>query len=261
MFLKILKFELKYRAKRPATWAYFGILLVLGFILSTNGANAGSEKAFVNSAVTVTALIGTVSLFGILIASAVMGVPVYRDIEHGVKDYYFTYPVSEKSYLLGRYAGSLLTLLFISLGIIFGLIIGYSLGPVLGWEEPERFGPLRIGDYVSATLMLLWPNLILAGTIFFCLVALTRKIFVSYVGSILFFIFYLLAVTLSQDLENQDLVSVLEPFGIQAYQETTKYLTPPEQNVFSAPLTGNLLLNRIIWPLVAVAILLFTLFR
>ncbi|MCX8210442.1 MAG: M1 family aminopeptidase [Lewinella sp.] len=261
MFLKILKFELKYRAKRPATWAYFGILLVLGFVLSTNGANAGSEKAFVNSAVTVTALLGTVSLFGILIASAVMGVPVYRDIEHGVKDYYFTYPVSEKSYLMGRYTGSLLTLLFISLGIIFGLMIGYSLGPVLGWEEPERFGPLRIGDYVNATLLLLWPNLILAGTIFFCLVALTRKIFVSYVGSILFFILYLVAVTLSQDLENQDLVSVLEPFGIQAYQETTKYLTPPEQNIFYASLTGNLLLNRIIWPLVALALLLFTLFR
>jgi hypothetical protein len=261
MFWNILKFELKYRLNRPATWAYFGILLVLGFILSTNGANAGSEKAFVNSAVTVTALIGTVSLFGILIASAVMGVPVYRDIEHGVKDYYFTYPVSEKSYLMGRYAGSLITLLFISLGLIFGLMIGYALGPVLGWEEAERFGPLRIGDYVNATLLLLWPNLIFAGTIFFCLVALTRNIFVSYVGSILFFIFYLLAVTLSQDLENQHLVSVLEPFGIQAYGETTKYLTPPEQNVFQVPLTGNLLLNRIIWSLVALALLLFTLFR
>ncbi len=102
-----------------------------------------------NSAVTVTALLGTVSLFGILIASAVMGVPVYRDIEHGVKDYYFTYPVSEKSYLMGRYAGSLLTLLFISLGIIFGLMIGYSLAPVIWCEEPERFGPLAIGYLVN----------------------------------------------------------------------------------------------------------------
>lgn len=261
MFLEILKFELKYRSKRPATWAYFGILLVFGFILAANASSAGSEKAFANSALTVNSLLMTISIFGILIASAVMGVPVYRDIEHGVKNYYFTYPVSEKSYLLGRYTGSLITLLFISLGVVFGMMIGYGVGPLLGWEEAERFGPLRVGDYVSGTLIYLWPNLIFAGTIFFCLVALTRKIFVSYVGSILFFILYLVARTLASDLENQGLVSVLDPFGTSAFEEATKYLTPPEQNVHQTELTGNLLINRLLWPLVALALLLFTLFR
>lgn len=261
MFSNILKFELQYRLKRPATWAYFGILLVFGFLLAANAANAGSEKAFANSAITVTNLLMTISIFGVLIASAVMGVPVYRDIEHGVKDYYFTYPVSEKSYLLGRYTGSLVTLLFISLGFIIGAMIGYAMGPVLGWEEPERFGPLRIGDYVYGTLTFLWPNLIFAGTIFFCLVALTRKIFVSYVGSILFFIVYLVAGALASDLENQGIVSILDPFGSFALQETTKYLTPPEQNTFLAPLTGNLLINRLLWPGIALVLLIFTLFR
>ncbi len=261
MFLKIFKFELKYRLKRPATWAYFGILLLFGFVLAANGANAGSEKAFANSALTVTGLLTTISIFGVLIASAVMGVPVYRDIEHGVKDYYFTYPVTEKSYLLGRYAGSLVTLLFISLGVVFGLMIGYGMGPILEWEEAERFGPLRIADYVNGTLTFLWPNLIFTGTIFFCLVALTRKIFVSYVGSILFFIFYLVAITLASDLENQNLVSILDPFGTFAFDEATKYLTPPEQNVYETSLTGNMLINRLLWPGIAIALLLFTLFR
>lgn len=261
MFWKIFKFELKYRATRPATWIYFGILLLFGFILAANGANAGSEKAFANSAVTVTNLLMTISLFGTLISSAVMGVPVYRDIEHGVKDYYFTYPVSEKSYLLGRYAGSLVTLFFISLGVVFGMIIGYSLGPVLEWEEAERFGPLRIGDYVNGTLKFLWPNLIFAGTIYFCLVALTRKIFVSYVGCILFFILYLVAGALASDLENQDLVALLDPFGRFALGDATKYLTPPEQNVYTTELTGNLLINRLLWPVMAMALLIFTLFR
>ncbi|MBC6995674.1 M1 family aminopeptidase [Neolewinella lacunae] len=261
MFLEILKFELKYRFTRPATWAYFGILLLFGFLLAANGANASSEKAFANSAVTVANLLMTVSIFGVLIASAVMGVPVYRDIEHGVQDYYFTYPVSEKGYLLGRYAGSLVTLLAISLGVVLGLMIGYSLGPLLEWEEPERFGPLRLADYVYGTTVYLWPNLIFTGTFFFCLVALTRKIFVSYVGSILFFIVYLVAGTLASDLENQSLVSLIDPFGLFGFQEVTKYLTPPEQNTFHAPLTGNLLINRLLWPGIALALLLFTLFR
>lgn len=61
MFWNIFKFELKYRATRPATWAYFGILLVFGFLLT---ANAGSEKAFANSAVTVSTLLMTISISG-----------------------------------------------------------------------------------------------------------------------------------------------------------------------------------------------------
>ena len=244
--LNIFLFELKYRVGRPATWAYFGLLLVFGFILAANGANSLSEKAFANSPVVVTNLIAVVSIFGALLASAVMGVPVYRDIEHGVKNYYFTYPVSERDYLLGRYLGSLLTLLFISLGFVVGLWLGYGLGPALGWEEAERFGPFQAGAYARGVLYLLWPNLIFTGTLFFCAVALTRKIFVSYVGSVLFFILYLVASTLASDIDNQGVASLLDPFGVRAFAEATRYLTPPEQNAFVLGLDGNLGWNRLL---------------
>ncbi|MGB3547535.1 MAG: M1 family aminopeptidase [Saprospiraceae bacterium] len=261
MFLDILKFELTYRLKRPATWAYFGLLLVFGFILAANGANSGSEKAFVNAPVVIINLIVIVSIFGTMIASAVMGVPVYRDIEHGVKDYYFTYPVKERNYLLGRYAGSLMTLFLISTGLIFGLMIGYALGPVLEWENPERFGPFQLGSYVQGMLVMMWPNLFFVGTLFFCLVALTRKIFISYVGSVLFFILYLVAGTLASDVENLGVVALLDPFGSFAFGNDVRYLTPPEQNAYDLSLSGDLLINRIIWPLVGLALLGFTLFR
>ncbi|MGB3798697.1 MAG: M1 family aminopeptidase [Lewinella sp.] len=259
MFSSILNFEFKYRRVRPATYAYFFLLLVFGFILAANGANAISEKAYVNSATVVTNLVVVVSIFMTLLASAVMGVPVYRDIEHGVKNYYFSYPVSERGYLMGRYVGSLLTLIFISFGLLLGLFIGYALGPALGWEEAERFGPHRLGDYVYAYVVFMLPNLLLTGTLFFCLVALTRQIFVSYVGSILFFVFYLVATTLASDLDNQTLVSILDPFGTFAFREQTKYLTPVEQNTFHVPIIGTLLINRLLWFGVAAALLGYTL--
>lgn len=262
MFLSLLKFELQYRIKRPATWAYFGILLVFGWLIAANGGNgSGSEKAFANSAYEVTSFLILISIFATLIASAIMGVPVYRDIEHGVKNYYFSYPVSERSYLLGRYVGSFLVLMLVSTGIVFGMILGYAMGPALGWEEAERFGPLRLGDYWHGLVYYLWPNLLFTGTLFFCLVALTRKIFVSYVGSVLFFIFYLVAITLASDLENKELVSLLDPFGFSAWNELTKYWTPLEQNTFRQPLTGDLLLNRLLWPGLSLLLLGFTLLR
>ncbi|MEZ4991590.1 MAG: peptidase M1 [Saprospiraceae bacterium] len=262
MFLEILSFELKYRIKRPATWAYFLLLFLFGWLIAANGGNgSGSEKAFANSAYEVTSFMMIISIFATMIASAVMGVPVYRDIEHGVKDYFFSYPVREKSYLLGRYVGSFLTLMLISTGLIFGMIVGYKMGPVLGWEEAERFGPLRLQDYWHGAITFLWPNLLFTGTIFFCLVALTRKIFIAYVGSVVFFIAYLVSLTLASDLESKDLVALLDPFGFSAWNELTKYWTPVEQNTLHQSLTGNLLLNRLLWPGVAMLLLLFTLFR
>ncbi|MEM6630661.1 MAG: M1 family aminopeptidase [Bacteroidota bacterium] len=261
MFKQIFLFELSYRWKRPATWAYFGILFLFGFISAIYGNTPASEKTLANSPYSITTFLVVISIFGTLIAAAVMGVPVYRDIEHKVKDYYFTYPISEKGYLLGRYLGSLIFLFIISLGLVVGLILGFFLGPYLGLEEAERFGPFNLWHYIWPILTAYWPNFLLTGTLFFALVALTRKIFVSYVGSVLFFIAYLLANTLVQDLEMKNLVDLLDPYAFNTFDNFTKYWTPVEQNTQVVPMAGNILLNRIIWLGVALSIFLFVLWR
>jgi len=261
MFNKIFLFELKYRVKRPATWAYFGILFLFGFFVAIYGNTPASEKTFANSPYSIAFMLTIISIFGTLIASAVMGVPVYRDIEHNVKSFFFTLPISEKGYLLGRYVGSLVMLLVISLGLPLGLMLGFALGPYLGLEEAERFGPFNLMYYINPILALYWPNLILTGTTFFALVALTRKVFISYVGSILFFIGYLLANTLVQDLEMRDTVDIIDPFAFNAFENLTRYWTPVEQNEQLISLTGNLLWNRVLWIGLSLAILGFTLLR
>lgn len=261
MFWEIFKFELKYRIKRPATWAYFGILALFGFFIFAAGGIAGSEKAYINSPYILAQILAIMSIFGILIAAAVMGVPVYRDEEHKVKHYYFTYPISESGYLLGRYFGSLIILILISIGFHVGVILGVLAGPGMGFEEPERFGPINLWHHIQPSLTIFWPNLIFAGTLFFALVALTRKVFISYVGSVLFLIGYLLANNLASDLDNQELVSLLDPFGLTAVGEIVKYWTPAEQNVLTVPLVDEFLMNRVIWLVAAALVLAFTLFR
>ena len=261
MFWQIFTFELKYRIKRPATWAYFGILALFGCFIFAAGGISGSEKAHINSPFIISAILGIMSIFGILISAAVMGVPVYRDEEHKVKHYYFTYPISESGYLLGRYFGSMLILFLISIGFHVGVILGVMIGPGLGFEEPERFAPINLWHHIQPSMTIFWPNLIFTGTLFFALVALTRKVFISYVGSVLFLIGYLLAINLSGDLDNQHLAALLDPFGINAFNDITKYWTPVEQNTLVAPLTGDFLTNRLIWLIASALVLGFTLFR
>jgi len=261
MFLSIFLFEIKYRLKRPATWAYFGILFLFAFVVGIYGGTPASEKTFVNSPSAITTMVIIMSIFQMLMASAVMGVPVYRDLEYQTKDYFFTYPIREKSYFLGRYLGSFVILFMICTGFIFGLWAGEPLGLLSGEIEPERYGPFILSNYLYPLLIITLPNIFFSGTIFFALVALTRKILSTYVASVLLFVGYLLATALTQDLDNKNLVDILDPFALNTYENATKYWTPYEQNNLLIPLEGNFLINRILWISVSLALFAFTYFR
>lgn len=261
MFFKIFWFELQYRIKRPATWAYFGMLFLFGFSSGILGNMPVSEKTFVNSPYAIAFMLGVMSIFQMLMASAVMGVPLYRDIEHKTKDYFFTYPIREKEYFTGRYAGSFLILLIVSFGYILGLWLGSPLAVPFGGVEPERFGPFALANYLYPFMIITLPNILFTGTMFFALVALTRNILATYVGSVLLFVGYLLANTLTQDLDNKNLVDILDPFALTTYINATKYWTPVEQNTLLIPLEGNFLINRLLWVSISLVIFAYAYFR
>ena len=199
MFKEIFLFELRYRLNRPATYLYFFLLFLYGCVTFIKGWVPGSEKAFINSSYVIHMLFAVITVFATLISSAIMGVPVFRDIEHNTRNYYLSYPISEKAYLMGRYLGSFVILFLVVLGIAAGALAGTLLGPIIGSEEVTRYGPIDLSVYANATVIYLLPNLFFTGTLFFSLVALTRKIFVAYTGSVLFFIGYLLANALTSE--------------------------------------------------------------
>ena len=260
MFKDIFLFELKYRFSRPATWIYFGLLLVVSFLLIGTGSTPASEKVFHNSPIVIANLLLLISIFGILIASAVMGVPLYRDLEHKTGTFLFSYPISKFGYFMGRFWGSFLTLLFISLGALIGIYLGSLLGPLFG-TDAERYGPNSLINYFQPWFTLILPNLWLASSIFFALIIFTRTIRSIYAGGIVIFIGYLLANFLTQDIENKDLVQLIDPFGLNSFFLQTRYLTPFEQNTYLVSVTGNLLLNRVLWTMVGLAFFVASYFR
>lgn len=260
MFKDIFLFELKYRFSRPATYIYFALLVIVPLILFGTGNTPASEKVFHNSPVVVAEFLLLSSIFGILIASAVMGVPLYRDIEHKTGTFLFSYPISKFGYFMGRFWGSFATLLFISSGALLGIFLGSLMGPLFG-TDAERFGPNELINYLQPWLTLVIPNLWLAGTLFFALIIFTRNIRSIYSGSIIIFIGYLLANFLARDIENKDLVQLIDPFGLNSFDLQTRYLTPYEKNSFLVSITDNLLLNRILWTLLGLLFFIGAYFR
>ena len=261
MFKEIFLFEIRYRIMRPATWAYFGILMLFGLFVAIGGNGPTSEKVFLNSPKAIASILSIISIFGIMLSSAIMGVPVYRDIEHKTENYYFTYPITERGYLFGRFCGSMLVLFMVSLGLHLGLIVGFALGPYAGFEEAERFTTFNFWHYVQPTLILYWTNYFFAGCIFFALVSLSKKVMLAYAGGAILFITYLITLTLTQDIENKALVSLLDPFGLGTYENIIEYWTPEEQNSLTIPFQGMMVWNRLIWVGLGLLLMIFTLFR
>ena len=88
MFLQIFVFELIYRLKRPATYIYWGILFLMAFfsINILGGAIGGlniqmgySGNVMANAPINIYVITTYLTIFGILIISAIVGNPVYRD--------------------------------------------------------------------------------------------------------------------------------------------------------------------------------------
>jgi ABC-2 type transport system permease protein len=248
-FWNIFKFEIRYRFSRPATYAYFGMLFAIAILLFGGGFTPASEKVYHNSPYVIASLQSIISIFGVLLASAIMGVPIYRDLEHKTGTFMFSYPLTKTAYFMGRFWGSFVVLLFITTGVMFGIYFGSLIGAATGWTEAERYGPHVFINYIQPWLTLVLPNMWIAGTLFFALIIFTRNIKSIYSGGILLFIAYLFSSFLAQDIENKDLVQLLDPFALNTFNYETRYLTPFEQNTFILPLQGNLLLNRVIWSL------------
>ena len=247
MFSQIFLFELKYRIKRPATWIYFFVFFLLGFLSIGTGSTPATEKVMHNAPWVMANGIIVFSMIAMLICSAIMGVPLYRDIEHQTRNYLFAYPITKFGYFWGRFFGSFIFVLLIGTGFSWGSIAGAAVGPALGWVVPERIGHYGLWNYFQPYFAFAIGNLLLSSTIFFALVSLTRNVKVIYSASILLLIGYFLSSFLVSDLEKRELVKLLDPFALNTFSLETRFYTPFEKNTLLIPLTKVVILNRAIW--------------
>lgn len=244
---EIVRFELKYRLGRPATYIYFAIMFLLAFLSVTTdvvqiGGGVGQVKE--NAPTTIATMMVILSaLPGMLLVSAIMGVPVLRDYEHQTASMIFTTPITKFQYLSGRFIGSFLVALFVYSGMLFGFAIGH----LMPWLEPENLMPYNLWFYVQPFLFFAIPNLLVLSGIFFMGGALSKKMLIVYTQGALLLVAYLVGVNMIRDLENQTLAALLDPFGFNTNAVTTQYWTVAEQNSQTIPLSGLMLTNRLIW--------------
>src|SRR6202008_3246446 len=127
--------------------------------------------------------------------------------------------------------------------------------------DAEKLNPFSFANYLEPFLIFVVPNTLLVGAIFFSVVTFSRNMIAGYVGCVALILIKNIASSLLGDLDNQNMASVLEPFGELALNKITKYWTPAEQNTLSIPLEGVLLYNRLVWLGIGSGIYILTFMR
>src|SRR5258708_19644473 len=105
MFSQIFLFELKYRLRRPGVYCCFAAAFLFAFFSFALGTLPVADKQFINSPSILAFFIAVTSMMMMLISSAIMGVPLYRDIEYNTREYYLSYPITNADYFCGPFLG------------------------------------------------------------------------------------------------------------------------------------------------------------
>ena len=265
MFLEIYTFELKNKFKRPAPYIFFGVFFLMFFLVGCvmGGAFPGIPSFFgktvMNSPLSVaSSLMGSSSdLIGLIILTAIMAPAIYQDFKYGVHSLLFTKPITKFSYFYGRFCAAFTIALF----VLSGSYLGFLLVEFMPFADPERFGEFKLFAYVKPFLMFTIPNTLIMGGILFSVVTFTRNLLFGYLAAVGIAIATGISNSLLIDIDNRAIASLLDPSGMNALNEITRYWTIHERNLEAVPLSGVLLGNRIIWFAIGISIIAFSYFK
>jgi len=252
MFARIAAFECRYQLKNPVFWVAAGLFFLFswGFVASEQiQIGGGGGNVHENSPYSLAQTELIFSLFYMFVSTAFVANVIVRDDDTGFGPIVRSTRVGKFDYLIGRFTGALLV---IALGFL-AIPLGIWIGSAMPWLDPETLGPNRLGSNAFVFFVLALPNILLTSALFFALATATRSMMATYLGVIALLILYtVLNVALSRQPQLEGIMALADPFGLEPFQQATRYWTAAERNTLLPALEGDLLLNRLIWIVVAI---------
>ncbi|SFH44069.1 ABC transporter permease/M1 family aminopeptidase [Pedobacter insulae] len=248
MLYEFFIFEIKYRLKRPETYFFFLLLFLfslVGIEFVFQGIDLGLVKK--NSPLVIAKSMGAITGLSMIIASMIMGVPVLRDFQYDVTSLIYVNPISKKDYLLGRFLGSLVVLLFIFSALLWGMM----LGEFMPWNDPKEFMPFQLINYLQPFLWVVLPTLFFGAAVFFATGALSKNLMVVYTQGVVIFVLFMI----TKGITNENLQAVFDPFSLTTLTKATKGWSVADRNSLLIPISGVMLLNKLFWIVIGISVL------
>ena len=256
MLIGIAAFEWRYVTRRVTFAAAAIVLAGLGFVLAKTG--FGAQDIHVNSPYAVAYSIAFLSLTSVFALTVLVAPSLLRDTEHHMAEIVYSTAVTKTEYLLGRLAGSFLAA---AAAFVFG-VAGMVAGALT--HEPERIAAYQPMGYAWAFAVLALPSMAFVAALLFTIAAVTRSTLATYIGGVVVYVLYfaaavvagspLLASSGPVSAQEMAIAALVDPFGLSAIFEQTRYWTAAERDVRRLALSGSLLVNRVIWTVAAAAL-------
>jgi hypothetical protein len=265
MFSTFFSFEVRAWLRSPMPWIFLFVFAMLTFsaTVSDDVSIGGSYgNVWKNAPFVAQNWYAVMSILSLLLIVAFLNGAAIRDFENNTDQIVFSTPISKAGYYFGHFAGALVVALIPMFGVSLGMWLGAVAGPAMGWMDAVRFGPFEVAGHLNAYIAIVIPNMIFAGGILYAVAALTRSTMYSFVAAVVLLVGYIIAGNLMRDMQNEQVASLLDPFGNRTFSILTKYWTVDEKNHQSVGiLEPSILVNRLLWMAVGLAVLVAAYFK
>ncbi|MCC2545818.1 ABC transporter permease [Hymenobacter sp. BT175] len=257
-FQRIFALEFSYQLRRPATWLYFGVILLITFlvVIANYASDARDGYIVLNAPIVMAAVTVICCVFWLVIGASVAGEAAARDVQTRMHLLTYAAPASKAAYLGGRYLAALALSALQLLAIPVGMLLAMHFAGV----EAEILGPFRVAPYLTTFCFIALPNAFFATAMQFSAAALSRRALASYlVGAALFAASYTIWPLLEKGGEWGNLADPMS-FGPVLSHLSIDW-SPQEKNTRFLLLEGSFLVNRLLWFGISLGLLAFTYFR
>ncbi len=254
----MLAFEWRYYTRQPSFIVTSLIFFLLTFFatVSDNVQLGGGGNVLYNGPFSIAQTLLIMGLFAMFLVVNFVATTATRNETYGMAEILYSKPINPLSYQLGRFLGAFAIVATVFTFVPLGILVGTTLGGLVGWVDPERLGTTNLSYYLSAYFYLSLPTLFLLSCLFYAIAIRFRSMMAVYLAAVALFILYSISGEFFKEPEYRTMAALLDPFAFNTFGEVTRYWTMFDKNNSAIALTGILLENRLLWTGIGIAIML-----